>query len=118
MNIRSIFGLLLIATALIACAASAPPAVGIWDVELNTPLGAQQVVLTIDADGTGSMGGLQGEQEIEGITFDGNALNFSTSIDAQGQSITLDFSGSVEGEALNGEFNTPFGALAVIGSRQ
>ncbi|GIT20513.1 MAG: hypothetical protein CM1200mP40_01950 [Gammaproteobacteria bacterium] len=64
-----------------------PTSVGIWDVELNTPLGAQQVVLTIDADGTGSMGGLQGEQEIEGITFDGNALNFSTSIDAQGKAL-------------------------------
>ena len=47
MNIRTIFGLLLITTALIGCAASAPPAVGIWDVELNTPLGAQQVVLTL-----------------------------------------------------------------------
>tara|TARA_B100000029_G_scaffold35732_3_gene33601 strand:- start:30281 stop:30637 length:357 start_codon:yes stop_codon:yes gene_type:complete len=118
MNIRTTYGLLLITIALIGCAASVPPAVGMWDVELNTPLGAQQVVLTIDTDGTGSFAGPQGEQGIEGIMFDGNGLTFSLAFDAQGQSVTLDFSGSIEGNALNGEFNTPFGSLAVSGSRQ
>lgn len=118
MNLRNIFGMLMIALALVACAAAAPAAVGIWDVEMNTPVGSQQVELIINADGSGNFAGPQGEQSIDGIAFDGNALNFSMTIDAQGQSITLDFSGSVQGDSLNGEFNTPFGALAISGSRQ
>lgn len=103
---------------LTACAASAPPAVGVWDISMDTPLGQQSAVLTIADDGTGVMAGDQGEQALNGIELDGNAISFSTDIDAQGQSFTLDFSGTVEGDSLNGEFGTPFGALGVSGSRR
>ena len=72
--------------ALIGCAASTPPAVGVWGVEMNTPLGNIPATLTINEDGSGSMGAEQlGEAPISGITFDGNSVAFETSIDAQGQ---------------------------------
>lgn len=103
---------------LASCAASVPPAVGVWDIEMNTPLGAMPAVLTIAEDGTGMMSGDLGEQSISGIMFDGNAMNFSADLEAQGQSITLTFDGTVEGDSLNGEFGSDFGAFGVTGTRQ
>lgn len=105
---------------LVGCAAGGGnPAVGVWDIEMNTPVGAMPATLTINADGTGGMSadGL-GEAPIEGIMVDGNALTFAAEVDAQGQTLTLDFSGTVEGDALNGEFGSDFGAFGVSGTRQ
>ena len=104
---------------LVGCAAGAPPAVGVWGVEMNTPLGALPATLTINADGSGSMSadGL-GEAPISGITFDGNSVNFQAEVDAQGQTLVLEFSGTVEGDSLDGEFDSDFGAFGVSGSRQ
>ncbi len=104
---------------LVGCAASTPPAVGVWDVEMNTPLGVLPATLTINADGTGMMSaeGL-GEASIEGIMFDGNSLTFDTEIDAQGTMLVLEFSGSVDGDSIDGEFGSDFGAFGVSGTRQ
>ena len=105
--------------ALIGCAASVPPAVGVWSVEMNTPLGALPATLTINEDGTGLMSadGL-GEAPIDGIAFDGNALTFDAEVDVQGQSLVLEFSGSVEGDSVSGAFGSDFGDFAVTGTRQ
>jgi hypothetical protein len=102
----------------VAGCASVNPAVGAWNIEMQTPLGAMPAVLTIAEDGTGSMAGDLGEQQINGIMVDGNNVNFATSIDAQGQSINLTFSGVVAGDSLSGEFGSDFGAFAVTGTRQ
>ena len=79
---------------LVGCAAAIPPGVGVWGVEMNTPLGALPATLTLNEDGTGTMSadGL-GDAPIEGIMFDGNAITFEAAIDAQGQSLVLEFSG-------------------------
>ena len=71
---------------LVGCAAAIPPGVGVWGVEMNTPLGALPATLTLNEDGTGSMSadGL-GDAPIEGIMFDGTALTFEAAIAAQGQ---------------------------------
>ncbi|MFK7864849.1 MAG: hypothetical protein AB8B95_11560 [Pseudohongiellaceae bacterium] len=104
---------------LVGCAASVPPAVGVWSVEMNTPLGALPATLTVNADGTGMMvaDGL-GEAPIEGITFDGNTMNFEAEVDAQGQTLVLEFNGTVEGDAVNGAFGSDFGDFGVSGTRQ
>lgn len=113
---------LLIATfaVLVGCASGGGnPAVGVWDVEMNTPVGATPVVLTIAADGTGSMvADGMGETAIAGIMVDGNAVTFDADIDAGGQSITLSFSGTVTGDSIEGAFDTDFGAFTVTGTRQ
>ena len=85
---------------------------------MDTPAGAQAVVLTISENGTGSMAGAQGEQAISAIVLKGNAISFEANINAQGQSITLNFSGTVDGDALSGGFSTPFGELEVTGMRR
>ena len=105
--------------ALVGCASAPAPAVGVWSVEMNTPLGALPATLTVNADGTGMMmaDGL-GETAIEGITFEGNMFMFEAEVDAQGQTLVLDFSGTVEGDAVSCEFGSDFGAFGVSGTRQ
>ena len=111
--------LLLSLAILVGCAAAVPPGVGVWGVEMNTPLGALPATLTLNEDGTGTMSadGL-GDAPIEGVLFDGNAITFEAGIDAQGQSLVLEFSGTVDGDSLEGEFGSDFGAFGVSGSRQ
>ena len=115
-------GLLVLSlTILVGCAASAPPAVGVWDVEMDTPLGAIGAVLVINEDGTGSMHAeaLGGDPApFSGVMFDGNTLSFEAELDAMGQLITLEFSGTVDGDSLNGEFGSDFGSFGVTGTRQ
>ena len=104
---------------LVGCAASIPPAVGIWNVEMNTPLGALPAVLTINEDGTGTMAAeALGEAPIEGIMFDGNMVTFAAEVDAQGTTLVLEFSGSVDGDSIEGEFDSDFGAFGVSGTRE
>jgi len=104
---------------LAGCASAPNPAIGAWDVNLTTPAGALNAVLVIADDGTGnmSMEGL-GEAPLSDIMVDGNAVSFSANIDAQGQELSLTFNGTVEGDALTGEIGSPFGAMAVSGTRQ
>ena len=76
-------------------------AVGVWNVEMNTPLGALPATLTLNADGTGIMGSDQlGEAPIDGVMYDGNSVSFSAEVDAQGQTLVLDFSGTIDGDSV------------------
>jgi len=95
------------------------PAVGDWDIEMNTPIGAQSAVLTLNADGTGLMAAEgMGEAALDGISYEESAVMFDADIEAQGQTVSLSFSGTVEGDALTGEFGSDFGAFGVTGVRQ
>lgn len=113
-------GLMLVVLAfLVGCAASTPPAVGVWNVEMNTPLGALPATLTLNDDGTGSMmADGMGSTALDGIMYEGNAVAFDAEIDAQGQMLVLNFEGEVVGDSLAGEFGSDFGAFAVTGTRQ
>lgn len=113
-------GLMVLALAtLVGCAASTPPAVGVWSIEMNTPLGAMPATLTMNEDGSGSMEAQgMGGAPLSGIMYDGNAVAFEAAVDAQGQSLVLEFSGTVEGDDLTGEFGSDFGAFGVTGTRQ
>ena len=101
------------------CASGPPPAVGMWGVDMNTPLGMIPVTLTLNEDGSGSMSaeGL-GDAPIIGAEYDGANVTFVTEIDAQGQAVVLEFSGAVDGDSLDGEFGSDFGAIAVSGTPQ
>ncbi len=103
---------------LAACVAGPAPGVGMWDVSINTPVGEQGGVWTINADGTGMMGSDLGDQALEGIMLEGNTITFDVDIDAGGQSLSLSFSGSVDGDSLDGEFASDFGAFSVTCTRQ
>lgn len=106
-------------TFILSCAASQPPAAGAWDVEWNTPMGTLTSVLTLYPDGSGRMATQgMGEGPLSGITFDGNTVDFEVTVDAQGQSLLLDFNGTVNGDSIEGSFDSDFGDFTVTGTRQ
>jgi len=110
-----------VALLLTACAGtSAPhPLVGTWAITVDTPIGAMSANLNINPDLTGEMSSTDlGSAALSGITVDGEAVQFSTSINAQGQSLNMAFNGTVSGDQLAGRFNTDFGPFAVSGARQ
>lgn len=104
---------------LASCASAPDPAIGAWDINLTTPVGPMSAVLTLGEDGTGNMSleGL-GEAALSDIMLDGGAVSFSANIDTGGQQMNLTFNGTVDGDALTGEIDSPFGAMAVTGTRQ
>ncbi len=104
---------------LAGCASAPPPAVGVWGVNMDTPLGPIPVTLTLNEDGSGMMSADPlGDAPVADVMYDGPNVSFSTEIDAQGQRVMLDFSGAVEGDSLDGTFATDFGDLQVTGTRQ
>ena len=107
---------------LAACAAgNSNPFAGSWETTVSTPLGDQVGVWMIASDGTGIMSsdqGDQGDQAIDGIVVDGNNVSFDVDIDAGGQSLSLGFSGAIEGDSLTGAFGSDFGDFDVTGTRQ
>lgn len=118
---KLISGLLVLSlSVLVGCAAGGPPpGVGVWGVEMNTPLGALAATLTLNEDGTGMMAadGL-GEAPLSGIMYEDNMVTFEAEVDAQGQTLVLEFSGTVDGDSIDGEFGSDFGAFAASGTRQ
>jgi hypothetical protein len=112
--------LLLSLAALVACAVGGPPpGVGVWGAEMTTPLGALTATLTLNEDGSGAVSlDALGGADLDGVTYEGNAIAFVVEIDLQGQTLVLEFSGTVEGDALTGELSSDFGAFALTGTRQ
>jgi len=104
---------------LAACAAgNLNPFAGSWETTVSTPLGDQVGVWMIAPDGTGIMSSDQGDQAIDGIVVDGINVSFDVDIDAGGQSLSLGFSGVIEGDSLTGAFGSDFGDFDVTGTRQ
>jgi ABC-type glycerol-3-phosphate transport system substrate-binding protein len=108
------------AVLLSACAGtSAPhPLVGAWEITIETPIGSMNANLQVNEDMSGELTSQElGAASLDGITVDGDAVSFSTTVDAQGQSLMLVFAGTVVGDVMSGSFNTDFGAIPVSGRR-
>jgi hypothetical protein len=92
-----------------------PPAkvdvTGVWDMTVESPQGALEVVATLKQDGeklTGTQASQMGEAALEG-TVVGNEIKYTINIDAGGQQMTIVFAGKVEGDTMNGVFD--FGGM-------
>jgi len=109
-----------VALLLAACATATKPhpLVGNWEITIDTPIGAMTANLTVNPDLSGQMSsGDLGTAALAGVSVSGDAVSFNTTINAQGQSLTLAFAGNVVGDTLTGSFDTDFGAVAVSGRR-
>ncbi len=119
---RLSMGSIIVAAALFlaACASTPPnPFVGLWDVSIETPVGAMVAVLDIEPGLSGIMSSTDlGSAELSDITVVDNAVTFATTVDAQGQSLTLRFAGTIAGDTLAGNFDTDFGAIPLTGTKR
>jgi hypothetical protein len=93
---------------------------GTWQLTMNTPMGERRSTLTLSTSG----GTLTGQQEAEGNTTEiadgtvnGNDLSWKVSI-TNPMPLTLTFSGTVNGNSLNGTADTGmFGSFPFEGTR-
>ena len=111
----------LFALTLAACAGMGQPhpIVGEWDATISTPMGAMNADLVFNDDMTGVMRSSEmGQASLENVTAEGEEVSFSTTVDAQGMMITLNFSGTVQEDELEGNFNTEFGAIGLTATRR
>ena len=93
---------------------------GTWNVTLDTPMGAQQMTLTIATNGnelTGKLSSPQGEMEIANGTVDGNNLSWVVSI-TQPMAMDIETSATVDGDTITGESKLgTFGTAKLTGTR-
>lgn len=88
---------------------------GVWDMTVESPQGAMDVVATFKQDGeklTGTHASQMGETPIEG-TVVGNEIKYVLNIDMGGQQMTISFAGKIEGDTMAGVFD--FGGMGTAG---
>ena len=95
------------------------PAVGTWNITVESALGTSESVLVINDDQTGNVtvADLGGTLDIQNVALDGQNLSFNVTFDAQGQELPAKFEGTVDGDTISGEFITDLGNGTVTGTR-
>ena len=104
------FGLFLVSAG--TAAAQTTSVAGSWDGSMNTPGGSVGVTFMFKVDGekvTGTVKRASGELPLQG-TIKGSDINFSYTVNYNGNDITLTFTGKVTGDTMNG--NVSFGGQA------
>ena len=93
---------------------------GTWNCTMNSPMGAQQMTLTLTTNGnelSGKLSGPQGEMEFTGGTADGDNLSWVVSIE-QPMKMDIETTATVNGDTLEGESKLgSFGTAKLTGTR-
>ena len=93
---------------------------GSWNIKINSPMGAQEAVLTLVTDGnslSGNMAGSQGTQEFSGGTVDGDSLAWEVEM-TQPMPMKLEITGTVSGDSIEGNVKLgAFGNASFEGTR-
>jgi hypothetical protein len=93
---------------------------GTWNMTMSTPMGERKATLTVKSAGnalTGTQSGEQGSAEIADGKVDGNKLSWKVSIQNP-MPLTLEFSGTVDGNAMKGEMGVGFmGSFPFTGTK-
>jgi hypothetical protein len=82
---------------------------GTWEMTFEGRNGPMTQALTIQQDGgtiKGTLEGRRGPAPLEG-SVTGNKINFTVKRETPNGTFTLEYSGTVEGDAMNGTVHTP-----------
>jgi hypothetical protein len=96
--------------------------VGKWELTRETPMGTMTTVFNFEQDGEtlkGTMTGGRGNREapLTG-TVKGNAVKFQTTMQGRdGETRTMEYSGTVQGDDMKLEFETPRGKREATAKR-
>lgn len=94
-------------------------ATGQWNVVIKTPMGNNEVVLDLQADGNELHGAIKGPKETNEIfdgKVDGNSLSWGAKVSTP-MPMTLEFSATIAGDSISGGAKSPFGTAPFSGSR-
>ena len=94
---------------------------GTWKLTVNTPMGAQESTLVLTTSGgtpSGTQSAGSGEgRPVDHVTVNGNDVSWTSSI-TRPMSLTLEFSGTVEGDTMTGKVKLGmFGTQSFSGVR-
>lgn len=103
------------------CAASLDAIVGIWDIEVDTPVGHKTGQVSADWNDKGF---LEGTLTLFGNTttfndgkFDGTKFSFSGKLKMSIFRIAYEATGTLQGDAVSATASTKFGDMPIIGRR-
>lgn len=92
---------------------------GTYALVANTPMGNQDMTLTITVDGatfTGTSAGAMGSSDVTGAV-DGNAITWKQPITVP-MPLTLDCKATIDGETITGSVDTgAFGSFPITGKK-
>ncbi|MEP7271579.1 MAG: hypothetical protein ABI882_08735 [Acidobacteriota bacterium] len=102
-----IFVVLIVTVLLTAIFVSATAAdvTGTWKMTVESQAGTGNPTVTLKQDGemlTGNYKGQLGEAPLKG-TLKGSEIKFSFSVNAQGQDLLIEYTGTVEGKTMKGK---------------
>ena len=102
-------------------AAAADPLAGTWTLTIDTPRGIQHPTLEITASDAGYSGvynSARGPIPVERIELEGQRFSFPLVVELPIGARELEYSGSVEGNTMEGSAGTPRGAIPFSGVRE
>lgn len=76
---------------------------GSWTLQVNSQLGDNERGLIVKDDMTAVYVADGEEFEVEDLKLDGDAVTFTVSLSLEGNDLTLDFEGKLDGDSLTGE---------------
>ena len=92
---------------------------GSWNCTVKSPLGDQNLTLSVTADGgqfSGTASGAMGSSDVSG-TVDGNTLKWQQQMTVP-MPMTLDCTATVDGDSISGQVQAgAFGSFPLSGSR-
>jgi hypothetical protein len=92
---------------------------GEWDVQTDD--GQYSFVFTFSMENgtlTGLFTGSTGEVKMEDLTYENHELKFMVNIEAGGQTLPIDFSATVESDALEGYLSLQYGEANITGKKR
>lgn len=93
---------------------------GVWNISVNSPIGAQQSAVTLKTNGTtltGSASGEGGVSELADGKIDGQSISWS-SVVSHPFPMTVEFSGTISGDEISGHVKAgDFGIFPFSGKR-
>ena len=93
---------------------------GKWKAVIDSPMGAMDMTIEFIQDGsqiTGSFTSEMGKWEITEGILSAKELSFSISADIMGQSMSMEFSGTVDNESLEGDISFPDGSAKLTATK-
>jgi hypothetical protein len=105
-----------------ACAASLDAIVGVWNIEVDTPIGYKtgQVAADWNADGVlvGTLTLFGNTTSFDDGAFDGTKFSFSGKLKMSFLKIAYQASGTLQGDTVSAVATTKFGDMPIVGKRR
>ena len=92
---------------------------GTWDVTLTEMGMEMELIFTMDGDTiTGEMVFDMGGAELEDIEFENGTLTFAATVDAGGQTVSLESTADISGDEIEGTMSSDMGDMGYIGTKR